>query len=95
MTSASIRFAKNIDHATTGDRLGRIMREAMDKNPGPYQAVRAAVQGRVDELGGAGQAAGLFMLAADMATTAAIGGDTVDESDQRELRRLWDDLLRA
>jgi hypothetical protein len=50
------------------------------------------VQAKVDELGGAGQAIGLFMLAADMATTAAVGGDLLADGDCRELRRLWDDL---
>lgn len=93
LTSASVRFAEGIDHATSGDRLGRIMRDTMEANPGAYPPVRAAVQAKVSELGAVGQAVGLFMLATDMATTAAIGsGDQLDDGDRRELRRLWDSL---
>ncbi len=92
LSPASIRFAEGIDHATSGDRLGRIMRQSMEENPSAFPPVRAALQAKVDELGGAGQAIGLFMLAADMATTAAVGGDLLEDGDRRELRRLWDDL---
>lgn len=92
LSPASIRFAEGIDHATSGDRLGRIMRQTMEENPGSFPPVRAAVQAKVDELGGAGRATGLFMLAADMATAAAVGGDLLEDGDGRELRRLWDDL---
>lgn len=93
LTPASIQFAEWIDHATSGDRLGRIMRETMEATPSAYPPVRSSVQAKVDELGGAGQAIGLFMLAADMATTAAIGSDDqLDDGDRRELRRLWNDL---
>lgn len=92
LSSTSIRFAEGIDHATSGDRLGRIMRQTMEENPGAFSPVRAAVQAKVDELGSAGQTIGLFMLAADMATTAAVPGDLLEDGDRRELRRLWDDL---
>jgi hypothetical protein len=92
LTPASVRFAEGIDHATSGERLGGIMRDTMEANAGAYAPVRAAVDAKVGELGGAGQAVGLFMLAADMATTAAVGGDQLDDGDRRELRRLWDDL---
>jgi hypothetical protein len=92
LTPASIRFAEGIDHASSGDRLGRIMRQTMEEQSGAYGPVRAAVQAKVDDLGGAGNAIGLFMLAADMATTVAVGGDQLDDGDRRELRRLWADL---
>jgi hypothetical protein len=92
LSPASIRFAEGIDHVTSGDRLGRIMRQTMEENPGSFPPVRAAVQAKVDELGGAGQAIGLFMLAAAMATTAAVGDDLLEDGDCRELRRLWGDL---
>lgn len=92
LSPASIRFAEGIDHASSGDRLGRIMRQTMEENAGAFPPVRVAVQAKVDELGGAGQAIGLFMLATDMATTAAVGGDLLEDGDRRELRRLWDDL---
>ena len=92
LTPASIRFAEGIDHATSGDQLGRIMQDTMKANPGAYAPVRAVVQSKVDDLGGAGQAIGLFMLAADLATTAAVGGDQLGDGDRRELRRLWVDL---
>lgn len=94
MTPASIRFAEGISHAASGDRLGRMMRETMDAKPSAYASVRSAVHARLDELGGAGQAIGLFMLAADMATTAAVAGDgQLDSSERRELRHLWNELL--
>jgi hypothetical protein len=93
MTQASIRLAEWIDHATSGDRLGRIMRDAMDANPSAYALVRSTLMAKIDELGGANQAIGLFMLAADMATTAAVAGDDrLDAGDRQELRRLWNDL---
>lgn len=92
LTPASIRLAEGIAHASSGDRLGRLMRESMEANPSAYAPVRAAVSARVSDLGGAGQAIGLFMLAADMATAAAVGGDRLDDGDRRELRRLWGDL---
>src|SRR6478609_200335 len=93
MTHGSIRFAEWIDHATSGDRLGRIMRDTMDAHPSVYGLVRSTLVAKIDELGGADQAIGLFMLAADMATTAAIAADDrVDAGDRQELRRLWNDL---
>jgi hypothetical protein len=36
LSPASIRFAEGIDHATSGDRLGRIMRQTMEENPGAF-----------------------------------------------------------
>lgn len=92
LSPASIRFAQGIGTATSGERLGRIMRQTMEEQPSAYAPVRAAVQRQVNDLGGAGQAIGLFMLAADMATTAAVGGDSLNDADRRELRRLWNDL---
>jgi len=92
LTPASIRFAEGIDHATSGARLGRIMRHTMEEQSWAYAPVRAAVQRKVDDLGGAGNAIGLYMLAADMATTAAVGGEQLAGGERRELRRLWDDL---
>jgi len=90
----SVPRAQHIDYASSGDELGRIMRSAMDENGGAYAAVRGAVQRRVGELGGAGQAEGLFMLAADMATTEALVGEDLDDDQRSELRALWLDLLR-
>jgi len=93
MTAGSIRFAQRIGHAASGDRLGRITRETMEAKPGLYASVRSAVQARLNELGGAGQSIGLFMLTADMATTAAVAGDgQLDSGERRELRHLWDEL---
>lgn len=92
LAAGSIEFAQGIDHATSGETLGRIMRATMGENAGPYAAVRAAVQRRVDDLGGAGQALGLFMLAADMATTEALVRDDLTVQQRSELRALWNDL---
>lgn len=93
LTSASIRFARDIDYTSSGDTLGRIVRDTMENNASAYAAVRAVVQQRVDELGGAGQAIGLFMLAADLATTEALIGDQLEVDRRSELRRLWHDLI--
>lgn len=93
LTTGSIEFAQSIDHATSGETLGRIMRAAMDEKGHAYASVRAAVQRRVDDLGGAGQAIGLFMLAADMATTEVLVRDELTSRQRSELRALWNDLL--
>ena len=69
LTPGSVAFARQIGHASSGDPLGRIVRAMIEKNAGAYAVVREAVHRRVGELGGAGGAEGLFMLAADMATT--------------------------
>jgi hypothetical protein len=92
LTSGSIQLARRIDHASSGERLGRIVRVTMEENRRAYGTVRVAVEEQVRSLGGAGRSLGLFRLAADMATTAAIGGDQLSRSDRRQLRRLWDDL---
>lgn len=92
-TTGSIAFVNGIGHASSGARLGRIMRASMQERPGAYQAVRAAVGERINSLGGAGQSLGLFLLAADMATTAAIADSHLNDDDRRQLRRLWCDLL--
>jgi hypothetical protein len=93
LTTGSIEFAQSIDHATSGETLGRIMRAAMAENKDTYASVRAAVQRQVDDLGGAGQAIGLFMLAADMATTEVLVRDELTSQQRSELRALWNDLL--
>jgi hypothetical protein len=91
-STGSIAFARQIDHASSGESLGRIVRATMEKNAGAYAVLREAVHRRVGELGGAGEAEGLFMLAADMATTETLAENLKD--DQRaELRALWVDLL--
>jgi hypothetical protein len=92
ISSRSITFAKGIDHATAGSRLSEIMRKAMSTRPAAYGGLRAAVQARLAELGGAGEATGLFMLAADMATTASMASINLTPDDRRQLRRLWDEL---
>jgi hypothetical protein len=91
LSPASIELAKDIDHATTGDRLGRVMRETMQGNIAPYNGLRRVVQARLEELGGTGEERGLFMLAADMATTAECA-EGLTPDDRRGLRRLWNDL---
>lgn len=87
LSRGSIDFAKGIDHATTGDRLGRVMRETMAENMEPYHLLRGVVQRRLEELGGAGEELGLFMLAADMATTAE-RAENLERDDRQTLRRL-------
>lgn len=91
-SAGSIAFARGIGHATTGEKLGALLRQGLKEQPGAYNRVRAAVRARLDELGGVGEELGLFMLAADMATTEALYGDRLAASDRRDLRRLWDDL---
>lgn len=91
LTRGSIVFARSIDHATAGSRLGPIVENAMDARPEAFNHVRQAVHQRLDVLGGTGQELGLFMLAADMATTAELVKD-MPAGDRQELRRLWDDL---
>lgn len=68
------------------------MKATMKAHRGAFASVRSAVDARAWKLGDAGQAIGLFLLAADMATTAALAGDQLQPSDRRGLRRLWDDL---
>ena len=93
ISAGSIRLAREISHASSGDDLGRVMRAAMANSGGAYASVRQVVKTRVDDLGGAGEAEGLFMLAADMATTEALMGDELDQGQRNELRALWVDLL--
>jgi len=64
----------------------------METNPGAYSAVRAAVDTRVRELGGAGESHGLLMLATDLATTEALVRNEIDDAERRQLRELWDAL---
>jgi len=92
LTPASIAFAREISHASSGETLGRIVRETMESNCGAYSVVRSAVDQRISDLGGAGAAAGLFMLASDLATTEAVVRDRLEGSQRSELRRLWNDL---
>jgi hypothetical protein len=68
------------------------MRKSMAAQPAAYARLRAAVEARLAELGGAGAATGLFMLAADMATTASMLSARLTADDRRQLRRLWDEL---
>lgn len=91
LSRASVEFAQGIGHATAGDRLTKVMSKAMDGDMRPYNRLRDAVKGRLDQLGGVGEEFGLFMLAADMATTAEVGTG-MDDADRRALRTLWDDL---
>lgn len=63
----------------------------MNEDMAPYNRLRQVVQARLEELGGVGKELGLFMLAADMATTAE-RADGLTSADQRTLRRLWNDL---
>ena len=88
----SIRFDEEIGHATTGDRLGRIMEDCKAEHPGAHASVRSAVEDRVNALGGAGEAVGLFVLAADEATTSELPHKELTESDRANLRQLWNDL---
>ena len=91
LSRGSIEFAKGIGHATSGDRLGRVMRDTMERGIAPYNGLRHVVQARLQELGGVGEELGLFMLAADMATTAE-RAEGLTPDDRRALRRLWNDL---
>jgi hypothetical protein len=47
---------------------------------------------RLDELGGVGEELGLFMLAADLATTESVYGARLSAHDRVQLRRLRNDL---
>lgn len=86
-------FARRISRASSGEELGRIVQATTKTNNGAYASVRAAVGQRVRELVGAGEAEGLFMLAADLATTEALVGDDLEDGQRVELRALWVDLL--
>ncbi len=92
-TAGSVRFAREIDQASTGETLGGILNAAKKDNPGAYVVVQEAVNRRVSELGGAGEAIGLFMLAADMATTESVARSELTGAQRSELRQLWNDLL--
>jgi hypothetical protein len=92
LSQESIAFARGIGHATTGEKLGAVLKQGLREQPGAYNRVRAAVRARLDELGGVGEELGLFMLAADMATTEALYGDRLSASDRTDPRRLWNDL---
>jgi hypothetical protein len=94
LSLGSIKFAKGISRATSGEKLGRIVARGQRAHPAMYGATRAAVQARLRELGGVGQEMGLFMLAADLATTDAVYGRHLGGSERRDLRRLWEDLRR-
>lgn len=88
----SIAFARTIGHASVDGRLAEEVQKAMVRNPEAWARVRAAVQTRLDELGGAGEATGLFMLAADAAATSYSMLAKLTPDERRQLRRLWDDL---
>jgi hypothetical protein len=88
----SIAFARSIGHASTGEKLGALVRQGLDEQPAAYARVRAAVRARLDELGGVGGELGLFMLAADMATTESVYRARLSAQDRSQLRRLWNDL---
>ena len=64
------------------------------EHPAAYGATRVAVQARLRELGGVGEELGLFMLAADLATTEAVYARQLGVSERGQLRRLWNDLRR-
>ena len=91
-SSRSVDFARGVGEASTGESLGRLVKHSLAQRPGAHRAVRAAVTDRVEELEGAGEAIGFFLLAADCATTAALERG-LSGQDRRQLRRFWDDLL--
>jgi len=93
LSAGSIAFARTIGHATTGDRFGKLIRQGLGERRASYNQVRAAVAARLDDLGGVGEERGLFILAADLATTEAIYREQLTSEDQIALRRLWSDLL--
>jgi hypothetical protein len=88
----SLSRAAKIDFATAGSWLGPVVTALLDKNPGPFTRLRGAVAARLEELGGAGEQTGLFMLAADMATTNELVGDRLSADERGQLRDLWDHL---
>lgn len=92
LSRGSVRAAKDIDYATAGTKLARVMERTMDERPAAYNQLRAAVHERLDDIGGVGEERGLFLLAADMATTEALVGGALSSDDRRALRRLWDHL---
>jgi hypothetical protein len=92
LNCGSLARASEIDFATAGTQLGPVVTGLLDKNPAPFTRVRTAVAARLDELGGAGEKVGLFMLAADMATTKELVGDRLSKDERSQLRDLWDHL---
>lgn len=92
LSQQSVDWAKSIDHAATGSRLGRYVQQTEEKYPGAIVAVRNSLDERLSELSGVGEERGLFLLAADCATTAAVHPH-LEDSDRAELRVLWRDLL--
>jgi hypothetical protein len=90
LSRGSLARAADVDFATAGSRLGPVVTVLLEKNPEPFTRVRATVAAHLDEFGGAGEKVGLFMLAADMATTNDLVGDRLSAEERRQLRNLWD-----
>lgn len=90
----SVARADEIDYATTGDRLGRVMNAAMERDMGPYWRLRSVVIERLKELQVSDDKLPLFLLAADMATTAR-ETRSLSSDDRCDLSRLWNDLVQS
>jgi hypothetical protein len=78
--------------ATTGDRVGKLIRQGLGERRAFYDEVRAAATARLDELGGVGPERGLLLMAARLATAEAIDREQLTCEDQIALRRLWSDM---
>lgn len=92
ISPGSVEFAKGIDYATAGDRLGKVVRASIEEHRPHYNRLRAAVHARLESFGGVGEKEGLFILAADLALTARLQEAQLTSADTRDLRRFWDDL---
>jgi hypothetical protein len=89
LTRDSVERARGIDFATAGSRLAPHVEAALDTHGQAIDAVRSAVDAALATLGPVGGERGLFYLAADCATTAAID-PTLTGADRAELRELWE-----
>jgi len=95
LTEGSIRRADEIDYAASGDRLGPVIKAALEEHPEPFSVVRAATKARLSELGGvSNDKLGLFILACDMATAADVA-EGLGPDDRHQLRCVWEDLLSS
>lgn len=93
LNSESVDRALEIDYASSGERLGRLMHAAMDQDMSPFTRIRAATHQQLDRLCGVpSEKYGLFTLAADMATAAEVVGG-LDHAERIELRQLWRHLI--
>src|SRR3954469_21047705 len=92
LTRASIAAARAIEHRGNPGTLGDLVKRGLAERPEAYHRLRIAVHARLAELGEVGRERSLIMLAADMATTAALYGHMLADAERRALRRLWDGL---